>query len=488
MRFSSRFPSLDVVFQVMLVLQCLAVGAVLFTYAYGGLYSRYLADDYCASVLLLSSPTLFESTLAGYNTWFNAYTILVFVQLVDWAGIWGFRLMSGVTILLWTASLAWLFAEIGRGIKQRLGFAVNPWLAGTVVFLSLYQAPNLYQILYWRTSLIPYTLPLVFFIGTAAFLLRYARLPYQKSRALWMGAISLILVFAASGLGETTSAMQIGLLFAAVVVVWLTKPIHRRMDVLNILLASLATAIISLLIIAFSPGTINRLDRIMEQTPLYNPVTLSIQTLTYTFQFLWDHLRSAPLPALIMIFLPLAVMYVRNTNADSNHTSIGSSRFRLALLLVPLLMIIVIGFSFAPSAFVRSFPVGRARFASIVILTLCLALEGGLLGMILASRLRSTAGNVYVRGAALALLAVLIFYPLRAAPRVYAATNEYRYCAAAWDARNAGIRQAMAEGAADLVVVQLDSIGGVGEYKGNERDWINRCAARFYGLNTLRAP
>lgn len=487
MRLSSKSFTVELFFQGIIVLQCLAVAAVLLTYAYGGFYSRYLADDYCASVLLIGSPTLLGSTLDGYNTWFNAYSILFFVQLVDWAGIWGFRLMSGVTILLWTACLAWLFDEMGRVTKIRLGFFASLWLAGSVVFLSLYQAPNLYQILYWRTSLIPYTLPMVFFIGTAAVLLRYARQPYQKPRALWTGLFAVILVFFASGLGETTSALQIGLLFAAVVVMWWTRSLHRRNDVLWILLASLAAAVISLLIIAFSPGTLNRLDRIMEQTPLYNPVALAFQTLTYTFQFLWNHLRSAPLPALVMVILPFAWMYVNHTRAATNGVSISASRVRLALLLVPLLMIIVIGFSFAPSAFVRSFPVARARFASVIVLTICLALEGGMLGL-LVSRIRFLAGNLLVRGAAIALLGILIVYPLRAIPGIYSAMWEYRTFAAAWDERDASIRQAMAGGATDLVVVQLDSIGGVGEYKGNERDWINRCAARFYGLNTLRAP
>lgn len=487
MRFFRRITTVDGFFQTVSVLHCLAVAVVLLTYAYGGLYSRYLADDYCASVLLLSSPTLFESTLAGYNSWFNAYSILFFVQLVDWAGIWGFRLMSGVTLLLWTACLTWLFTEISRTLKLRLGFAIHLWLAGSVVFLSLYQAPSLYQILYWRTSLIPYTLPLVFFIGIAAFLLRYVRQPYQKSRAVWAGAITLFLVFIASGLGETTSAMQIGLLFVAVMVVWLTKSLHGRKDLLYILLASLVIAMASLLLIAFSPGTINRLDRIMNQSPLYNPLTLSIQTLTYTGQFLLDHIKSAPLPVLIMIVLPFAALYLRKSRGQSEEDNIPSSVLRLALLLVPLLMIIAIGFSFAPSAFVRSFPVARARFASIALLTFCLAVEGGLLG-ILASRVRSMAGTLYFRYALLALLAVLVYYPLRVAPRVYAAMPEYRTFAAAWDERDASIRQAIAEGATDLVVVQLDSIGGVGEYKGNETAWINRCAARFYGLNTLRAP
>lgn len=486
MRFSGKSSTLEYFFQGITLLHCLAVAAVLLTYAYGGLYSRYLADDYCASVLLISSPTLLGSTLDGYNTWFNAYTILLFVQLVDWAGIWGFRLMSGITILLWTASLMWLLDEIGRAINIRLRFVSSLWLAGSVVFLSLYQAPSLYQILYWRTSLIPYTLPLVFFIGTAAFLLRYARQPYKKSRAYWTGGITLFLVFAASGLGETTSAMQIGLLFVAVVIVLWTRSFHRRTDVLNILLASLAAAIISLLIIAFSPGTINRLDRIMEQTPLYNPVNLSIQVITYTGQFLWNHLRSVPLPSLVMLILPFAVLFLRNPGEESSGL-ISPRRIKLALLLVPLLMFIVIGFSFAPSAFVRSFPVARARFASVILLTISLALEGGFLG-ILASRTRSLAGNMYVRTAVILLLGILIVYPLRVVPRVYAATWEYRAFAAAWDERDAFIRQSIAGGSTDLVVVQLDSIGGVGEYKGNEKDWINRCAARFYGLKTLRAP
>ena len=486
MHFFRRITSIDGLFQTITVLHCLAVAVVLLTYAYGGLFSRYLADDYCASVLLLSSPTLFDSTLAGYNTWFNAYSILLFVQLVDWAGIWGFRLMSGVTILLWTACLTWLFFEISRMVKLRLGFAIHLWLAGSVVFLSLYQAPSLYQILYWRTSLIPYTLPLVFFIGIAAFLLRYARQPYQKSRALWAGAITLLLVFITSGLGETTSAMQIGLLLVAVLIVWLTITLHGRKDLLYILLASLGIAMASLLLIAFSPGTINRLDRIMNQSPLYNPVTLSIQTLTYTGEFLRDHIKSAPLPVLIMIVIPFAALYLQRPE-DTEEDKIPSSVLRLAVLLVPLLMIVAIGFSFAPSAFVRSFPVARARFASIALLTFCLALEGGLLG-ILASRLRSMAGMMFFRYALVALLAVLVYYPLRVTPRVYAATYENQNFAMAWDERDAVIRQAIAEGATDLVVVQLDSIGGVGEYKGNETDWINRCAARFYGLNTLRAP
>jgi hypothetical protein len=65
---------------------------------------------------------------------------------------------------------------------------------------------------------------------------------------------------------------------------------------------------------------------------------------------------------------------------------------------------------------------------------------------------------------------------------------EYQKFAIAWDARDAYIKKSVAEGAKDLVVIQLDSVGGVGEYKEKKSFWINSCAARYYGLDSLIAP
>jgi len=82
----------------------------------------------------------------------------------------------------------------------------------------------------------------------------------------------------------------------------------------------------------------------------------------------------------------------------------------------------------------------------------------------------------------------MILYPLRAASKVSASLVEYQKYAIAWDARDAYIKKSVAEGVKDLVVVQLDSMGGVGEYKGKKSYWINSCAARYYGLDSLIAP
>ena len=473
----------DRFFHGVAVLNGVAALCALAIYAYAGVFARYLSDDYCESAWLISSQNLIDATLKAYYSWLNSYSIMLFVQLIDWAGIWGFQIMSGVMILLWVAAMAWLSSGIGKSLSLRLNPAIHLWLAGLAIFLSLYQAPALYQILYWRTGMIPYTLPLVFFAGIAAYVIWYARFPYRKTRALWAGVVLFALVFFASGLGETTAALQIGVLVVAVLAVWLTRSEHGRRDILTMLAVSLIGAIVSILIIAFSPGTTTRLDSIMRQPPIYNPVELSLDVMVFTSQFVWDALKVAPLPNLVSIAIPLGIMYFNS----SNGTGISSPRLRLAALILLAFIFFVVGCSFAPSAFVRTYPAARARFAAHFVLTLGLILEGGILGLLL-GRIRLPVKAEAAKFLVVVFLALSTLYPLQAASKVYASIPEYQRFAAAWDERDAYIRKSIAAGAKDLVVVQLDSIGGVGEYKGDRRFWINVCAAQYYGLDSITAP
>jgi hypothetical protein len=476
------------VFQIIAVMNVLAVMFILSIYAYIGVFSRYQADDYCNNNFLLKSESIFGAVLDAYNTWLNSYSILVVLQLVEWTGQWGIRLVAAFTILVWVAGLTWLFSEIAKAVRLRLGFWVNLWLAGLVVFLSLYQAPNLHQILYWRAAMVPYTMPLFFFVYIAALILWYARLPYQKNRSILAGLVSVFLVFFTAGLGETTGGLQVGLFFIAVLAAWLANLHRRRTDIWNILLASLAVAVISLLIIAFSPGTAVRLDTISTRSaPVYNPILLSVRTITYTSQFILDTFKTLPLPTLFAAVVPFGIVYSRSLNGMGNSPQVPSSRIRLAALAVPIFVFIAIGFSFAPSAFAQSYPVARARFAAHFILTLGLLLEGGVLGM-LAAEIRLPAKLNFVRSVMILLMGLALVYPMYASTKLRYPMAVYQRWAAQWDERDAYIRQAVAEGATDLEVEQLDTIGGVQEYKYDENHWVNKCAAEYYGLRTLRAP
>jgi hypothetical protein len=456
-------------------------------YAYLGSFSRYLADDYCASTYLYTSQNIFEATSRAYLLWANSYSRLVFSQLIELGGVNGIRLMTGVELVLWVVLLTWLFNEIGKLLRIQIPVAGYAWLAAMTIALSLYQTSALYQVIYWRTGLIPYSLPLLWFIGISAYFLRYLRKPFKISRARLAGTVFVMLVFFAGGLSETTSGMQVGTMFAAVLLVWWTKPLHQRRDALVFLVAGLITALVAISIMSVSPGTSNRLNRIMNDPPIYNPVDLSGDVMIYTSQFLLDVVKSYPSLVLVAIGVSFGVSFLALSMRQQDLSSIPTPYLRMALLIIPLVVFIVIGFSYAPSAFVRTFPAARARFSSHFVFMLGLMLEGGVLG-ILAAKMRSIIDLKWARLAAAVLLLALIVHPIRATPRVYAFRYGYQTFAEQWDARDALIREAVANGETDLVVVQLDAPGGIGEYKGNPKDWINRCVARFYGLNSIVAP
>jgi hypothetical protein len=225
----------------------------------------------------------------------------------------------------------------------------------------------------------------------------------------------------------------------------------------------------------------------MNNPPIYNPVTLAGDVILYTSQFLMDVAKSYPLLILVAVMLPFGILFLALTASRQDPSGIPTSYLRTALLVIPIVVFIVIGFSYAPSAFVRTFPAARARFASHFIFMLGLMIEGGVAG-ILAAQARSIINSNWVRIAVAFLLVALIYHPIRATPRIYELRYHYQAFARQWDVRDALIRQSVANGETDLVVVQLDAPGGIGEYKGNPRDWINRCVARFYGLNSIIAP
>jgi hypothetical protein len=147
----------------------------------------------------------------------------------------------------------------------------------------------------------------------------------------------------------------------------------------------------------------------------------------------------------------------------------------------------MIAASFAPSVYGQSYPVERARFAGRLMVITASLLEGACLGVLSAQwkYLRLQSAFVYI---ALVLLAVSALYPLRGGWTILQANLSYdRQWTSAWDARQVQIFAEKAQGNQDLVVRQLPAIEYVKEIDTRPRFWVNRCAATFYGVNSIRA-
>jgi len=157
------------------------------------------------------------------------------------------------------------------------------------------------------------------------------------------------------------------------------------------------------------------------------------------------------------------------------------------LAVIPALAYLLVVASFFPSVYGQSYPVERARFAGQLCLVAGLMIEGALLGYLLAQLRPGIVDNLPLKLISAVLLGIAALYPLRAAWLTLAEVPEYRARAEAWDTREIQINTLIAQGNTDLLIVQLDGIHGVKELDVNQNHWVNRCAAIYYKVNSIRA-
>jgi hypothetical protein len=455
----------------------------LIVYAYLGTFSRYRGDDYCETSRILNSRNPLQASTIRYLDRTGRYSTLLLVQVSEWFGKWGMIYMAATILLVWLIGLTWMMSEIGDASGLHWNIWLSFVLAALVIFFSLYRAPNLYQILFWRSGMVSYLAPVILLVYLAAFILHQLHAPLNASGQLLSSLLIFIVVLITGGTSETVGALQIIILLLSFPVLYLwTRKIRK--DVFLLLGTALVSAALSMLIMALSPGNPTRMH--VTTLPMPDWFFLGIESLTYAVQFILDSFKVSPLPSILVFFMPFLLFYGLQKPFLQPSSQLAK-KLRWVLFLIPLGVLIAIAVNFAPSAYAQSYPSARVRFPSLFLLTLALIAEGGLSGYLL-SQIKPPPANMLFRGLAFSILILMFLYPVRSATKLYDQAPEYRAEAAAWDARDEHIRQAVAQGATDLVVVQLDTIGGVQEYKGDKDFWVNSCAANFYGLRSLRAP
>jgi hypothetical protein len=84
-------------------------------------------------------------------------------------------------------------------------------------------------------------------------------------------------------------------------------------------------------------------------------------------------------------------------------------------------------------------------------------------------------------------LVILAVYPFRAFFQTVQSVPEYSAREQAWDRRDAHIYKLRDLGQTDLLVPQFDGLDDVKELDSLPEHWVNRCAAAYYGVNSIRA-
>jgi hypothetical protein len=216
-----------------------------------------------------------------------------------------------------------------------------------------------------------------------------------------------------------------------------------------------------------------------------------LKSLIFAWDFIRESFQSFPTPTLVSLFTAILLgfgLYTEEMPFSKRKT------FVVSLMAIPFVTYLLIFFSMTPSMYGQgSYPGARSLMATRAVMVTGLMAFGLLSGM----KARMWIARILILRnlQSAVLLAGVLFLALSSAYPVFMASRTkddlliwYRNRAELWDNRDADIRQAVAQGITNLVVEQIDTIGGVQEYKRKKRNWVNRCAAGYYGLNSLRAP
>ena len=126
--------------------------------------------------------------------------------------------MTLLAILFWVWGLYRLLCHVNTMASLNL-LSIHILLVTTVVvFYSIYLAPHLYQSVYWRSGLLPYTTPIVFGVWTFVLITsRAVRNVHERPLLIVIGLLS----FLGGGFSEagnaTLTAMLIAYVFACVI-------------------------------------------------------------------------------------------------------------------------------------------------------------------------------------------------------------------------------------------------------------------------------
>jgi hypothetical protein len=471
--------SQSVLFHVALGIGAASMTIAMGLFAYLGTFTRYLADDYCETVAVNSGPIL-QVVLHWYETASDRFSNLLLIALGEFLLPHNVEILPAIMILLWAIGLTWLVYETRQVLALQWSFWVDFFLAASLAFFSILEAPNRFQTIYWRSAMATHFAPLVYLTAFIAFLLMLIRRNESRYPAAWTGFLCLGLAFFGGGFSEPPDAVLIIAAVLVLVAVWVAEKGKFRRPALSLLCWTLVGGLLALLVMALSPGNSTR-------SQVHRPefMNLVYNTILYAGLFISDTFKSLPLPTLFSIAIPFFLFY--GMFARSPAPSAANLRALLIFVIaIPVLAFALIVAGFAPSVYGQVFPPERARFICRLLMTAALMSESACLGFLLAQwRIR---WSPIAATFAMVLFALSVLYPLRTAWAVVQNKRPfYTLWSSVWDYRQGRIVAERLKGTTDIVTFKMYSLEGVGELEPDPNSWINVCAAGYYGVHSISA-
>ena len=455
--------------------------------AYLGTFTRYLADDYSTAGTLLNMG-FWKAQTFWYQAWSGRFSFTFIICLVELAGVRIVPWLPITGLFLWTISLYWTLRQLFNRLDLQISQIWTGILANIIVFSTIKSFREYSQVIFWQTGILTYQISIIFItLMLGVFLKRF----WSEGRhplARWEYAAWFFAFFVGGGFSETWVIVQIALTGLGLFAFALTKKSPLRNEILSVLFLGFLASGAALMVIAKSPGNMNR-DTIMAELS-FDLLRVAIQSAFLDLPRFLSEWASANTSLVLILFLTGmgAGMVPSRPGKMVNH-------LRLGLILV-FGAYLLLWAGFVPQYAVMGIrPAERAIFMPMFLFLLAIVLLGVFSGSQLSSRLPALTSN-YAHISVLVILATLVIWvPVRAAVSYASLVPDMRLYAQLWDQRDLFLRKARSQGETDFVAPSLrrnpalHNIQSTFWIEGDLQDlsdhWINQMAAAYYGLKAI---
>ncbi|PJF26278.1 MAG: hypothetical protein CUN53_08515 [Phototrophicales bacterium] len=436
-------------------------------YAFNGIYSRYMADDYCI-INEIRGRDLLSMTAEWYHSASGRVAQFVALIIALNLGVSFAAVSPALLLLAWIGALTWSLLPIMRHFAPERSRLAALTASAALIAAALAGSPQIPQTLYWVTGAYTYTAPLIIASFLPGIVLR-ARTPLLPSAA----ALTLTLI--SGTFSEPNATWLLAALLSALIGTALVRAQRAQTVTLG---AGALGAALAILVLLSSPGNALRSTAF---TPSDSVIATGLRSIQYALLYtlaLAPRLAPVALVALFIVPSLIALSMPRLPDLPTERLGwalllwIGAGLFMLTAFMAP-----GVHATLAP-------PPARAFIIPAFGWSVTLAGAGWLFGCIL--RARHGHRPILTRAAAplgAALIAILAAVTVVGEITL---TPIYAAYAAEWDARDRALWEA--DGAISVAPYTRDLAvsTGLDTLTDDPESWLNRCAADYYDLVSIR--
>jgi hypothetical protein len=456
----------------------LAPSLVLLFYSYIGVFSRFMADDFC-SINDARRFKMLRYIWHWYNTWGGRYSAIATDELLIYIGAIGVRFVPFVVLMLCVVGASIMCHKfLQKTVSKDVAVIQSMALGGSLVFAIVSVSPGVQTVLYWWNAMRTYVPPFILLTIHIAYLFWAMDALHARKNIMVGSVFSFLLALFIGGFNETFTTVQF-LFFAGLTGFCVMAKKMRFSDtIVPLLFGAMLGCAIALTIMVMSPGAARRLTFFPPHPDVISMLRITLEGYLQYMSGIFSSISKVS--ALIAMVLVALWIGTESKEKTSQGWSVTQSIVGGILLSFVSLLPSVYGLS--------KMPAERTFIVPTYVLVLSLGYSAVMMGKQWSGDTNFSASKYIKPGFLLCALILVAYSSWVNARTLYENRGSYSAFSRQWDQIDAMIKQARSNGEESVTLPPLLNWASLDQPNQNPKYWVTACYSEYYGIQVYGPP